>query len=207
MITPDGRTRSDPFLQDANTMTHVVAAFALQTPFRTVDAVMIPVLAYLADREHCRRCGSPIMNAERVSTAYGPINVGVAALASHADPETIGSDASKAWTAILENRNSRIRLKPGIGEDDLDELSVAIWESIRTVWRHFGGMSLRVFLAWAGPVGKDKVGGVPEWSPTASGPIELEDILVGTGMTKEMAVECARHERDMRAISLGMHGY
>ena len=206
-ITADGRTRSDPYLQDANTTAHVVAAFALQTPFRTVDAKMIPVLAYMADRQHCILTGAPILHAERASTPIGPVNATVAALVSE-DPMLRPSDEMRAaWSSMLERRGSRIRLRPGITADDLDELSRAHWDSIEKTWQAFGTMDDVTFMTWARSRSGMIDDPLAEWDPVGVGSIPIEATLMGIGMDAATAAECAQHERDMRGVSLVLHGY
>lgn len=206
-ITAEGRTRSDPYLQDANTTAHVVAAFALQTPFRTVNAAMIPILAYMADRRHCASHGHPILHAERASTREGPINVAVAVLAGRSETPALHPDMRAAWSSMLETRGGLVRVREGIGEDDLDELSVASRESIDATWREFGALTDIAFMAWSRAKAGHADDPLPEWDPADLGPIGLEAMLIGTGMDATMAAECARQESDMRGVSLVLHGY
>lgn len=206
-ITAEGRTRSDPYLQDANTTAHVVAAFALQTPFRAVDAAMIPILAYMADRRHCAEHGHPILHADRASTRAGPIDVAIAALAGQSDAQTLHGDMQTAWNSMLETQGGLVRLRQGIGPEDLDELSVATWASIRATWQDFGAMNGLAFMAWSRARADLSDDPLPEWDPAAPGPIPLETMLIGTGMDATIAAECARQESDMRGVSLVLHGY
>jgi hypothetical protein len=179
---------------DARHAAHVVAAFALRAPQRSLDRRMVPVLAYLADREHASKHGHPVLSGRKASTPTGPVDENVAALARKpADEPT--------WASLFWVLGHRLVLKDGTTDEDLDELSIAVVRSIDATWIRFGAMDPAAFDRW-----NVEMNGVPEWKPTRTTEITLEAMFQATGMTRADAEDAASLERERQAVARMLRG-
>lgn len=174
---------------DRDTYTHVVTMLAARVPGRTLDVRMAPVLAYMADRAHGAKYAHPLGHAERRSTPGGPVVATVLDMVE-------GRIVHDTWDDMLTIEDGRLTLGRHVVDDDLDQLSVAMEQSIAETAARFGMMTREGFLAWARTHGN-----LTEWHPEG-GDIPLEAMLEGAGHDPMTAAEAADHAHEMRGVSL-----
>jgi len=174
----------------------MIAFFALKAKDRAIDLLKAMKLVYLSDRDSIGRWGEPILSEPRVAMKFGPVNDLTYAFAKgeHRDPDGWSRFLQDIETAADKRRTLRVR--PGVGPDDLDELSEADIESLEAVWNRVGFMQPFALAGWT-----HKDGNVPEWTDPqgSSRPIPLECIMREVGISD--AAERAAQVEGYRSIA------
>jgi len=161
--------------------TQTATTFVLLSPDRRVEAAMLPMLAYMADRLNAERYGYRISRGDLYARKTGPVVLEMAWLVD-------GTTSYPGWSDMVRTQDGQATLLRPVDDDYLDELSVATVDTINSTWRTFGHMTADEFRVWAG--GPD---GLPEWKP--DGIIPLQAMMEAAGMTPEIAAQCVEEER------------
>lgn len=156
---------------NARKAAQTIAFFAMKegAPLAVIKAVK---LVYLADRESVRRFGFPVQDEVRVSMKHGPVNSETYSMIN-------GECEDDGWTEFLRDREDHnlTLARPGMSEDDLDELSDADIEAMDAVWREFGHMTKWQIRDWTHA-------NIPEWEDpgSSSDRIPLERMMRHLGV-------------------------
>lgn len=145
---------------NARKAAQTIAFFAMKNGAQPLAMIKAVKLVYLADRESVRRSGFPIQDEDRVSMKHGPVNSETYSMINgEYDP------AANGWAEFLRDQEDyNLSLaRPGITEDDLDELSDADIEVLSAVWDQFGRMGKWQLRDWT-----HVPANVPEWENPGS---------------------------------------
>lgn len=158
----------------------LVAFFAMKSPEKRINHLKLAKLVYLADRENLERFGFPILDEQRVSMKYGPVNSSTLNMISG-----VTRDINGGWSKFVAEKvgNFVPLARADLTEDDLDELSEAELSTLEAVWEKFGQFSGGNLVNYT-----HNSDNVPEWEdPEVSGigakDIALESILTSVGVS------------------------
>lgn len=172
-----------------------VAAFFAMSEGGSIPVLKLAKLLYLADREHLTRFDMPILFDQFVSMDHGPVTSATLNLVNGY------LEAPGDWDAFITDRASYsvgVALK-SLSVDDLDELSDAEIETLRSVWSSFGHMTKYEIRDWT----HDNCN---EWEDPhgSSSPIPYERVLkfLGKGRHAEIADEIESVRALSRSLSL-----
>ena len=148
-------------------------------------------LLYLAERESLRLYGMPMSGDRLVAMPHGPVLSVTYDLMSGSFEATQGG-----WEEWISDReNHEVSLKKPVSPEDLDELSRADIEVLRSVWGEFGHMrrwEIRDYTHSHCPEWQDPLG--------SSFPISYEQIFLALDHNQEEAQSLAESIEDKRAI-------
>lgn len=161
---------------NARKAAQTIAFFAMKNGAQPLAVIKAVKLVYLADRESVRRFGFPIQDEARVSMPHGPVNSETYSMINgECDPVASG------WAEFLRDREDHnlSLARPGLAEEDLDELSDADVEVLNAVWDQFGHMTKWQLRDWT-----HVQANVPEWENPGSSSwlIPLERMMLHLGV-------------------------
>jgi uncharacterized phage-associated protein len=161
----------------------------------TINGLKLVKLIYLSDRESMRRHGYPITFDNYVSLENGPA---VSKTADLISGYMCGS-AKDIWEEWISDRaNHCVQLQRNIDRHDLDELSDADIEVMKSIWAQFGKMDQWTLCQWTHD-------NCEEWTdPVAEGVgrvwIKDEAILSAVGKDEKESKELADEIRAQRNL-------
>lgn len=119
-----------------------VAAFFANKQGDEIAVLKAVKLIYVADREHMRKCGFPILNDRLVSMPHGPAN-------SVTLNFIAGNLHSEEWDEFVCDRAGyNISAKQKFTLDQLDELSDLEVQTLEEVWAHLGKLDKWQIRDW-----------------------------------------------------------
>jgi len=157
-----------------------VAAFFADKAGAEIAVLKVVKLIYLADREHMRKHGHPILNDRLVSMPHGPAN---SLTLNFID----GNLRSDAWDEFISDRAGyNISARQPFGADALDELSDAETNTLDYMWNLLGHLDKWQIRDWTHE-------NCPEWEDPdgSSMAIPHERVLkfLGISQADELASE------------------
>lgn len=174
--------------EDVEMSAHVAGYLCLLSPWKAVPAATLPTLAYLADRLGAKEAGHPIGRGPWTMTERGPVIARTLSL-------TEGAAHHPKWGSLLERGGDLVRLRPGVGHDALDMLSIHSERMIAQVWNAHGSRSPDDLRAWA-----TDPANLPEIAAAVDGDIGLNAIMRGVGHDEDAAAHYVQHVTDMNGI-------
>ena len=144
-----------------------VAAFFANKEGESIPVLKIAKLIYVADREHMRAYGHPLLDDRLVSMPHGPVNSITLNYINGCASEDAG------WNEFVRDRSGySVGSVAKFSRDDLDELSDAEMATLEAVWKLIGHLDKWEIRAWTHK-------NCPEWEdPEGSAyPIPHERVL------------------------------
>lgn len=175
LAEPSSQARlDDDLMYEPAKAAHIIAYLALKSRDRAIDMLKAIKLLYIAEREHIRRYGMPMLDEPRAALASGPVN-------SFTYDRVKGANLgpSSGMMDILDKTDHNLLVREGIEESDLDELSDAEAATLDQVWDKLGQMTQFQLVDWT-----HDPNNVPEWTdPSGSSkPIDLLTIMEAVGV-------------------------
>ena len=144
-----------------------ITAFFANKEGESIPVLKIAKLIYVADREHMRSYGHPLLDDCLVSMPHGPVNSITLNYIDGCAPDDAG------WNEFVGARNGySVGAVAQFSRDALDELSDAEIDTLQTVWNLLGGLNKWEIRDWTHK-------NCPEWEdPQGSAqPIPHERVL------------------------------
>lgn len=168
-----------------------IAAYLISKEGERMSHLKLMKLLYLADREAMSRYGAPLSGDQLVSMPHGPV---LSMTLNLMDGDT--ESAENGWEAwISDKENHELSTVRPVVRSDLDELSAADLDVIKTVWGQFGHMGKWEIRDYTHQH-------LPEWQDPrgSSMPIAFETVFKALGRSPEEAIELATHIESERSI-------
>jgi uncharacterized phage-associated protein len=168
----------------------VVAYLANKSPQKRLNVLKAVKLVYLADRESMSRFGFPILDEDRVSMPWGPVN-------STTYRYVNGEFESEDWKEFLRDRsNHLLSVTQAATESDWDEMSDADVSCLDHVWAEFGHMDRFELAEWT-----HDAKNIPEWEDPDGGSFLIPIRRVLKMLAVENAEEHGELIEEQRRIS------